>query len=225
MREKEGNFISKNLLRLVMSGDRKGFRSFYDITYPFIYRFTYYFLPNKTDCEEVVSEIYYTIWKQKKQLLTIQDLKAWLYTVSRNEAFHYIKQKKKYAGISIDDLPIELSVHTDSIDEQLIEKEMLHVYNEAISDLPERCKLIFLMVREERLKYKEIAEILSIKEGTIEQQMNIAIRKIITAVRKRYPHFGEKRTVPWTSFTPFANKQIAKTFDLADRKNKYKELL
>lgn len=214
---REGDFMSENLLKSVASGDRRSFRSFYDMTYPFLYRFTYYFLPDRADCEEVISEIYYTIWKQKEYLLAIQDLKAWLYVVSRNEAFHYIKQKKKYASISIDELPIELSVYADSSDGQLIEKEMLHVYNEAIADLPERCKLIFLMVREERLKHKEIAKILSIKEGTVEQQINIAIRKIMTVVRKKYPHFGENGSGGKTS-APFGNNSSAKMVDLADRK-------
>lgn len=67
---------------------------------------------------------------------------------------------------------------------------MLDVFNKAVAELPERCKLIFLMVREQHLKYKEIAEILSISEGTIEKQMNIATRKILSIVRKYYPFIG-----------------------------------
>ena len=189
---KRVSFISEALLKQVITGDRKAFRSFYDLSYPLVYRFVYYFLPHKEDCEEVVSEVFYNIWKQKEYLLSIDNLKSWLYIVSRNEAFHYIKQKEKYANISIDDMAVELSVDASSIDGQMIEKEMLYVYNSAIEELPERCKLVFLMVREERLKYKEIAEILSIKEGTVEQQMNIAIRKVMASVKKIYPYLGKK---------------------------------
>lgn len=185
---KETEFISEALLKHVLSGDRVAFRSFYEIIYPTVYRFTHYFVPNKEDCEDVVSEIFYILWKQREALLAIDDLKAWLYIVSRNEAYHFLKQKDKYISISIDHLPVELSVDTASIEGRLIEKEMLTIYNAAVAELPERCKLIYLMVREERLRYKEIARILSITEGTVEQQINIALRKIVTEVKKHYPH-------------------------------------
>lgn len=190
---KETEFISETLLKHVLSGDRIAFRSFYEIVYPTVYRFTHYFLPNKEDCEDVVAEIFYILWKQRETLLSIDDLKAWLYIVSRNEAYHFLKQKEKYISLSIDHLPVELSVDTASIEGRLIEKEMLTIYNAAVADLPERCKLIYLMVRQERLRYKEIARILSITEGTVEQQINIALRKIVAEVKKHYPYLRFKK--------------------------------
>lgn len=191
MREK--NFIAEDVLKKTASGDHNGFRAFYDATYPFTFRFTCHFLPDKKECEEVVSGVYCIIWNQKEHLPSIHDLKAWLYIVCRNEAYHFIKQKKKYAALSIDDLPVELAIDAGSTDGQLIEEEMLNSYNDAIASLPERCKLIFLMVREERLKHKEVARILSIRESTIEQQINIAIRKITEAVRKSYPEMKKQK--------------------------------
>lgn len=184
--------ISEALLRKISHGDRHAFRDFYDMTYPVIYHFIHYFLPGKNDCEEVVSEVFYIVWKQRETLLFLNNLKAWLYIVCRNEAYRYLKQKEKHFNISIDDLPVELSVDASAIESKLIEEEMLDVYNAAVAGLPERCKLIFLMVREQQLKYKEIAQILSITEGTVEQQMNIAIRKIVTVVREFYPFIKPK---------------------------------
>ena len=84
-------------------------------------------------------------------------------------------------------MPVGLSVDESAIENELITNEMISVYNKAINALPERCKLIFLMVREEKLRHKEIAQILSITEGTIEQQMNIAIKKIVAIVKAHYP--------------------------------------
>lgn len=183
--------VSKFLIDKMSLGDRDAFRIFYDMVYPVVYHFIHYFLPTKNDCEEVVSEVFYIVWKQRKGLGAINDLKSWLFIVSRNEVYRYVKQKKQFSNISIDDLPVELSVDVSVVDNGLIENEMMDVYNKAVAELPERCKLIFLMVREQQLKYKEIAQILSISEGTIEKQMNIAIRKIVSIVRKYYP-FIEK---------------------------------
>ena len=186
-------FISDSTIEDIATGSRDAFRLFYDVTYPHIYRFIHYLLPNREDCEEVVSEVFYIVWKQRKNLSSINDLKSWLYIVSRNEAFHYLKQKEKYRNISIDDMPVELQIDPTMQENSLIELEMFEVYNKAIKTLPERCKLIFLMVREESMKHKEIAKVLSITEGTVEQQMNIAIRKIIDIVKEYYPYLNYKR--------------------------------
>jgi len=190
----KSRFISGTLLNLISLDDRNAFRTFYDMAYPIIYRFTHYFLPAKNDCEEVVSEVFYIIWKQKDSLTTINDLKAWLYIICRNEAFHYIKQREYQSNICIDDIPIILKIDALTIEGEIIEKEMLDIYNKAVEELPERCKLIFLMVREERLKHKEVAKILSITEGTVEQQMNIAIRKIVSVIKKYYPTLSYRNT-------------------------------
>ena len=189
-------FISEIMLIRIASGDRDAFRSFYDIIYPQVYRFIHYFLPNKADCEEVVSDVFFIFWKEINSLLDIKDLKAWIYIVCRNEAYHYLKQKEKNSNISIDDMPVELLIDRNNVEGEMIEEEMLDVYNGAVSELPERCKLVFLMIREERLKHKEVARILSITEGTVEQQMNIAIRKIVETVKKYYPSlsFNDKKS-------------------------------
>jgi RNA polymerase sigma-70 factor (ECF subfamily) len=185
-------FVSEVLLKELVAGSRDAFRTFYDITYPTIYRFAHYFLSQKEDCEEVVSEVYYIIWKQRNALLSIENIDAWLYTVCRNEAYHYLKQNEKYNCISIDEMPVELQVEDSETDENIIEEEMFAAYKKAVDELPERCKLIFLMVRENHLKYKEIAKILSITEGTVAQQMNHAIHKIVSIVQKEYPFLIRK---------------------------------
>ncbi len=177
----------KRMFRNIASGSQKDFRSFFDMYYPMVYRFIHYFLPTKEDCEEVVSEVFYTSWRHREHLPEIENIRSWLYIVSRNEAYNYIRQKEKYVNISIDDLPVELSIDSSVVDERLLEEELLNIYRTAVAQLPERCKLIFLMARDERLKYKEIAHILSITEGTVEQQMHIAIRKITATVQKHYP--------------------------------------
>lgn len=189
----ETNFLSDSILRQIASGNNDVFRYFYEITYPIVYKFVHYFVMGKDDCEEIVSEVFYIIWKERESLAGIKDLKAWIYIVSRNEAFHFIRQREKYRNISIDQLPVELVIEPTSIDGSVIEEEMISVYNTAVKTLPERCKLIFLMVRDDKLKYKEIAQILSISERTVEKQMNIAISKVVSIVKKYYPTLSYKK--------------------------------
>jgi RNA polymerase sigma-70 factor (ECF subfamily) len=181
------NFIPEALLQKVTESDPEAFRMFYEMVYPVVYRFVRCFLSVREDCREVVSEIFYIIWKQHETLLSVNDLKSWLFIICRNEAFHFLKQKEKYNFVSINDMPVELQV--DVADSDFVDEEMLAVYRNAVNGLPERCKLIFLMAKEENMKYREIANVLSITEGTVAQQMNNAIRKITDTLKRYYAEF------------------------------------
>jgi RNA polymerase sigma-70 factor (ECF subfamily) len=53
----------------------------------------------------------------------------------------------------------------------------------AINDLPPRCKLIFTLIKEDGLSYKQTAQLLGISESTVENQLSIALKKISGAIR------------------------------------------
>ena len=59
---------------------------------------------------------------------------------------------------------------------------MLTRMNRAIENLPPRCKMIFKLIREDGLRYKEVAEILNISVNTIDVQMAIAVKRISEAL-------------------------------------------
>ena len=62
-------------------------------------------------------------------------------------------------------------------DQQMITADILKKIQEAVNDLPPRCKIIFKLVREDGLKYKEVADILNISVNTVDAQMVIAVKK------------------------------------------------
>jgi RNA polymerase sigma-70 factor (ECF subfamily) len=58
----------------------------------------------------------------------------------------------------------------------MITSEMIARMQRVIENLPPRCKTIFKLIREDGLKYKEVAEILNISVNTIDAQMAIAVK-------------------------------------------------
>jgi RNA polymerase sigma-70 factor (ECF subfamily) len=65
-------------------------------------------------------------------------------------------------------------------------RELQHRLNIIISILPEQCRQVFRMVREDGLKYKEVAEILQISPRTVETQLFRAIKKIRQELERTY---------------------------------------
>ena len=77
-----------------------------------------------------------------------------------------------------------------SPEEHLELKEMREMLDKAIDELPEKCRLVFLMSREEGLKTKEIAEILSVQESTVRVQMKIAIEKLVARLKPSFTNIS-----------------------------------
>jgi RNA polymerase sigma factor (sigma-70 family) len=54
---------------------------------------------------------------------------------------------------------------------------------DAVNELPNKCRLIFKLVKEDGLKHKEVAQLLNLSVKTVENQMTIALRKIGQSIR------------------------------------------
>lgn len=147
-------------------------------------------LPSREEAEEAVSDVFVKIWQHRAGLTSIQHFNTYLYTAVRNTAYNY----RERAGRTPEILPgehIQVAVNTWSAspEEMLISKENLRKIELAINALPPRCKLIFRLVKEDGLKYREVATILNISINTVNTQMALALKKLGEVIDTRQ-HFG-----------------------------------
>jgi RNA polymerase sigma-70 factor (family 1) len=174
------------LIKLISEDNSDAFEKFYDLYYPKIYRFSSYFVKSGELCEEIVSDIFFSIWQGRKRLPDIENIDAYIYTSTKNRAYYYLAQANQKTEITIDNLPIGFTVVDDNPEKIAITHELQQLINRAIADLPQRCRLIFLMAREEGLKYRDIAQVLSISEKTVNAQMVTALKKISSALKGQF---------------------------------------
>lgn len=185
---KTANIDISHLVHSVSEDNRSAFNMLYQVYYDEVFRFAYYFLKNKEACREVVSDVFFSVWQSRKRLKDITNLEAYFYIVTRNESMRYLSKSRSYDMLSLDDIPIQLEDHgSSSPEEKLVDSEIETLLTQVINELPEKCRLIFLMARQEGLKPKEIGEILSISESTVRVQMKIAVEKIIQKIRPHFP--------------------------------------
>ncbi|MEP6844807.1 MAG: sigma-70 family RNA polymerase sigma factor, partial [Panacibacter sp.] len=97
------------------------------------------------------------------------------------------KRAQQLVTGSFDYLDIEIEEALGDPEELMITEEMLLRMQKAVDDLPPRCKMIFKLIREDGLKYKEVAQILNISVNTIDVQMAIAVKRICTALQLEKP--------------------------------------
>ena len=94
----------KNLLSSVSSDGRGAFERFYNLYYDQVFRFAYYCLGEKEACKEVVSDVFFSIWKSKARLKEIDNIDTYLYITVRNEALRHISRSNSVNKIQMDQL-------------------------------------------------------------------------------------------------------------------------
>jgi RNA polymerase sigma-70 factor (ECF subfamily) len=175
-------YTLKELLLLIAEGDSDAFGKFYDLYFRKVYRFTGYFIKADEVCEEIVSDVFLTLWISREKLTEIDNLDAFIFTIARNKAFNYLSKNAKEPRF-IHELPLEFSDITENPEKIVLTDELKQVIKSSIEELPEKCKLVFLLSREEGLKYKDIAEIMSISEKTVNAQIVTALKKIYFSLK------------------------------------------
>ena len=183
-----------DLLISVSENDDYAFRVFYDLYYRSVFRFAYYFLRNRKASGEVVSNVFVAIWKSRVSLRRIGNVEAYLYVVARNESNRYLREcQAQRRCLSLEEIPVAVIDRNspphdaDTPDSGLIESEIEELVGRLVNDLPERCRTVFLLNRQEGLSSREIAEVLSLSESTVRVQIKIAVDRIVAGIRKHYP--------------------------------------
>jgi RNA polymerase sigma-70 factor (family 1) len=133
---------------------------------------------SKETAEEVVSDIFVEIWARRKQLLEIEDLRMYIYISVRNASLRRLQQSQKGKILSLDDLNVEFASTDPDAAASLISNELVQKIENAIEQLPPQCKIIYKLAKEDKLKYKEIAQLLTISVKTIDNQLATALKKI-----------------------------------------------
>ncbi len=164
--------------RIALYDDEAAYRELFMIFYKPLLRFGHSFVRSHEVAEEIVSDVFIHIWERRQQLEEIDNLKVYLYVSTRNLSLKYLLKHRKQSTITIDELSVEPESRQANPEELLLTAEMLSRIEQAIAGLPPRCKLIFNLIKNDGLRYKEIAEILNISVKTIDNQLAIALSKI-----------------------------------------------
>lgn len=161
-----------------MYDDMASYEQLYSHYYQRLHRTAYSFVKSKEAAEEVVSDVFIKIWNIRTKLTEIENLTVYLYTITKNLSLNYITRHYKHPVTDLDSMPVEACIELNTPDEIYISAEMVEKIRIAIRSLPPKCKLILQLVKEDGLKYKEVASILNISELTVRNQLAIAVKKL-----------------------------------------------
>ena len=135
------------------------------------------------DSEDIVQQIFVELLeKAVVGSLEVGNMKGYLYTVVRNRAVKYVKKDQEKVSVESAMYLTDANILSISVEEEAL------VWN-WIDALPTERRNIFLMAKQQGMKYKEIAEQLDISVKTVEGQMGKALKTLRDKAIKIYLFF------------------------------------
>lgn len=148
--------------------------------YSQVCRAVYRIIPQAETAEDIAQEVFLELWKRRDHLKISTSLTAYLRRAAVNRALNYLRdQKIKWSDDA--ELPA-LSDGSPDTSEKLEIAELQRMVDQYIDQLPEKCRLVFVLSRFESLSHAEIAAQLDISQKTVENQMTKALRFLRNAL-------------------------------------------
>ncbi len=140
------------------------------------------FLNDMELSRDIVQEVFFQLWKNPGLLLTDYSIKSYLFKSVRNGALNSLRHLKVVHNISDKKIYDPNSADYNSFNDKddplstLLELELIEKMEDIIENLPEKCRQVFKLSRQEQLKNKEIAEKLGVSVKMVEKQMSKALK-------------------------------------------------
>ena len=143
-----------------------------------IYVFCKYLVPDE-DAKDITADIFTRLWKLRKDLDSIHNIRAFLFISARNASFNRIRdlkarteREKEIAGFMAKEEKLIILSETES--------DIITRIKEEVDKLPENCRQVFTLAYFEGYKITEIAEKLSLSEKTVSNLKSLALKAIKT---------------------------------------------
>ena len=187
--------LLQSLQTRIAAGEQKAFEELYRLFAARLHSFALLYVHRKEISEEIVQDIMVKVWHKRDGLEAIKNLETYLFVATRNHCLNHLsKYSHSFVSVSGDEGGTDIITMHDPARE-LEWKEIYFKLNQAIDELPDQCKTVFKLVKEEGFKYKQVAEILNISARTVETHLFRAIRKLSEAVdvnRDKHPTHKNK---------------------------------
>jgi RNA polymerase sigma-70 factor (ECF subfamily) len=173
-----------SLVARLRSGDREAFEEVFRAHYGKLADYARGLVGSGDSAEDVVQEVFVTLWTQRDRISSPDNLVAYLYRSVRNRGLNFLRHERLVADFrsrrSADD-PAEFP----PADREAESAEIARAVRRAVAALPPRSREVFQLSRDQGLTYPEIAATLGISIKTVETLMGRALK----AVRERLAAF------------------------------------
>lgn len=155
------------------------FESCFRAYYKQLVVFAYKIVGRQDVAEDMVQQVFLNVWEHLEKMDVEKGILSYLYQSTRNRCLNHLTSAHQVSTMHVDE---PVGEHLATSDRRLETKELLLQIKAAIQELPEKCREVFLLSREQGLTYKEIAATLNLSVKTVENQMGKALKHLYNRI-------------------------------------------
>ena len=184
-----GDFSDQELVHLMQSGNEAAFTELYNRYWDKLFAIAAHKLQNLAEAEEVVQDIYLELWNRRADLQITTSLPAYLSTAVKFKVINILALRHR--RLRYQEHAVQVAAAGDLSTEQWLRfGELQSRLAALVNELPDKCRLVFRLSREEGLSHKEIAATIGVAEKTVEAHLSRALRTLRTQLRSLSSFLG-----------------------------------
>lgn len=168
----EGIHNEPELLRQISQGDREAFRAFYKHYYGYVQRYIALFESSSGNLDELTQDVFVRIWEKRGHLEKVESLKSYLFLITRNVVFNYLRSLRVQQKVrELDGLAEPAG---DDPEKEILFRQYYRIAQEAVDKLPPGRRKVLKMSIDDGMTLDEIAAVLNISRAGVKKQLYAA---------------------------------------------------
>jgi RNA polymerase sigma-70 factor (ECF subfamily) len=181
------------LMRLVAGGDAIAFETLIERHQALVAGTVARMLGSNSDVEDIAQQVFIRVWKSAGRYVARAKFTTWLLKITRNLVFNEMRRAKRHPH-----LPVQIDPETEELplkdeatatpDASLLQSELQHAIESAITELPDTQRMALILRRYEELSYEEIADVLELSVPAVKS----LLFRARTELRERLKNYLER---------------------------------
>jgi len=155
----------------IQKGSRAAFNKLFLLYYQPLCKYSFSITNNPEESEELVSDVFFTIWTKAKNITIAHTLRVYLYSCVKHASLARIKSAKTRLFEVNEDVLLNITLPIADAQREMEYADLEKQFKKATDQLPEKCREVFMLARVDGLRYKEISLLLNISEKTVENHL------------------------------------------------------
>lgn len=161
----------------IANDDESAFKYVFECYRKRIYGIALKMLKSEHEAEGIVQEVFLSLWLNRAKLPDIRDPEAYLFTITYNTIYAYLKKTSRNQKL-LNDLIDRMAGIQNTTEEILSGRETQKLINEAVQQLPPQQRIVFQLSKQNDLSYEEIARQMHLSKNTVRNHLAEAMKTI-----------------------------------------------
>jgi RNA polymerase sigma-70 factor (ECF subfamily) len=189
------NYDESSLVIRLHQGEVSAFDVFYFRYYDAVYSNVFRLTRDAMVCQDILQEVFVTLWEKRMSLDPEQSVAGWLFVVSYNKAVTHLKNRLKLSRLSIN---VDVTLQSFSEPGVPVQERQAKLLEEAIEQLSPQKRKVFELCKLQGKTYEETAIELRISKHTVKEYLSAAVVYVKDYIRQ-HPEF-ESASISATFF-------------------------